>query len=138
MLDLLVFELFSFSKLIVCFWNDKILVCVLFCFSSNKLDNNSNDEYCRMSAFNTFVVVQGSLMQRITNMEMLKLSHWNPAKDMLGVLIEIKEVLQCWARCVAYLEISITALLCVSVMLYFERYFFYILKSSCVLLLDWT
>lgn len=42
--------------------------------------------------------MQGSLMQRITNMEMLKLSHWNPAKDMLGVLIEIKEVLQRWAR----------------------------------------
>ena len=43
-------------------------------------------------------ISKGSLMQRITNMEMLKLSHWNPAKDMLSVLIEIKEVLQRWAR----------------------------------------
>ena len=37
-------------------------------------------------------------MQRVTNMELLKLSYWNAAKDMLNVLIEIKDFLQQWAR----------------------------------------
>ena len=39
-------------------------------------------------------------MQRVTNMEMLKLSYWNPAKDMQGVLADIKNFLQHWARLV--------------------------------------
>ncbi|CAH1773453.1 unnamed protein product [Owenia fusiformis] len=42
--------------------------------------------------------LQGSMMQRVTNMEMLKLSYWNPAKDMKGVLSDIKNFLQQWAR----------------------------------------
>ena len=40
------------------------------------------------------------MMQRVTNMEMFKLSFWNPAKDMLNVLVDIKCFLQTWARCV--------------------------------------
>ncbi|ELU17166.1 hypothetical protein CAPTEDRAFT_195632 [Capitella teleta] len=43
-------------------------------------------------------LLQGSMMQRVTNMEMLKLSYWNPAKDMKGVLSDIKVFLQQWAR----------------------------------------
>ena len=38
------------------------------------------------------------MMQRVTNMEILKLSFWNPAKDMKSVLIEVKQFLQQWAR----------------------------------------
>ena len=37
-------------------------------------------------------------MLRVTTMEILKLSHWNPAKNMKTVLIDIKEFLQTWAR----------------------------------------
>ena len=37
-------------------------------------------------------------MQRVTNMEMLKLSYWNPAKDMRSILVDIKQFLQQWAR----------------------------------------
>ena len=36
------------------------------------------------------------MMQRVTNMEMLKLSYWNPAKDMKSILIDIKQFLQQW------------------------------------------
>ncbi|XP_014667326.1 PREDICTED: baculoviral IAP repeat-containing protein 6-like [Priapulus caudatus] len=42
--------------------------------------------------------LQGSMMQRVTNMELLKLSFWNPAKDMITVLQEIKSFLEHWAR----------------------------------------
>jgi len=42
--------------------------------------------------------LQGSMMQRVTNMEMLKLSYWNPAKDMRSILLDIKQFLQQWAR----------------------------------------
>ncbi|XP_070564139.1 dual E2 ubiquitin-conjugating enzyme/E3 ubiquitin-protein ligase BIRC6-like isoform X2 [Ptychodera flava] len=42
--------------------------------------------------------LQDSMMQRVTNMEMLKLSFWNPTKDMKTVLSEIKGYLQNWAR----------------------------------------
>ncbi|XP_013420743.1 baculoviral IAP repeat-containing protein 6 isoform X2 [Lingula anatina] len=42
--------------------------------------------------------LQGSMMQRVTNMEMLKLSYWNPTKDMKSVLTDIKDFLQQWAR----------------------------------------
>ncbi|KAK2179061.1 hypothetical protein NP493_516g01000 [Ridgeia piscesae] len=42
--------------------------------------------------------LEGSMMQRVTNMEMLKLSYWNPAKDMCSVLKDIKSFLQQWAR----------------------------------------
>ncbi|XP_077981781.1 uncharacterized protein LOC144436793 [Glandiceps talaboti] len=42
--------------------------------------------------------LQDSMMQRVTNMEMLKLSFWNPTKDMKTVLEEIKGYLQSWAR----------------------------------------
>ena len=38
------------------------------------------------------------MMQRVTNMEMLKLSYWNPAKDMRSILVDIKHFLQQWAR----------------------------------------
>jgi len=38
------------------------------------------------------------MMQRVTNMEMLKLSYWNPAKDMRSILVDIKQFLQQWAR----------------------------------------
>lgn len=38
------------------------------------------------------------MMQRVTNMEMLKLSYWSPTKDMQGVIQEIKAFLQQWAR----------------------------------------
>lgn len=38
------------------------------------------------------------MMQRVTNMEILKLSYWNPAKDMKSTLIEVKTFLQQWAR----------------------------------------
>lgn len=42
--------------------------------------------------------LQGFMMQRVTNMEMLKLSYWSPTKDMQGVIQEIKAFLQQWAR----------------------------------------
>ncbi|KAK3091318.1 hypothetical protein FSP39_018889 [Pinctada imbricata] len=42
--------------------------------------------------------LQGSMMQRVTNMEMLKLSYWSPTKDMKSVILEIKSFLQQWAR----------------------------------------
>ena len=42
--------------------------------------------------------LQASMMQRVTNMELLKLSYWNPAKDMQSVLVDIKTFLQQWAR----------------------------------------
>ena len=38
------------------------------------------------------------MMQRVTNMEMLKLSYWSPTKDMQSVIQEIKAFLQQWAR----------------------------------------
>ncbi len=42
--------------------------------------------------------LQGSMMLRVTTMEILKLSHWNPARNMQSVLTDIKEFLQTWAR----------------------------------------
>jgi len=42
--------------------------------------------------------LQGSMMLRVTTMEILKLSYWNPARDMRSVLDEIKRFLRCWAR----------------------------------------
>ncbi len=46
--------------------------------------------------------LQASLMQRVTNMEMLKLTYWNPAKDMMNVLVDIKGFLEQWARLVNF------------------------------------
>ena len=37
-------------------------------------------------------------MLRVTTMEILKLSYWNPARNMKEVLVDIKEFLQTWAR----------------------------------------
>ncbi|XP_062589719.1 uncharacterized protein LOC134251344 [Saccostrea cucullata] len=42
--------------------------------------------------------LQGFMMQRVTNMELLKLSYWSPTKDMQSVILEIKSFLQQWAR----------------------------------------
>ncbi len=42
--------------------------------------------------------LQGSMMLRVTTMEILKLSYWNPARDMKSVLAEIKSFLRTWAR----------------------------------------
>lgn len=42
--------------------------------------------------------LQCSMMQRVTNMEMLKLSYWMPTKDMKSVIQDIKTFLQQWAR----------------------------------------
>lgn len=42
--------------------------------------------------------LQGSMMLRVSSMDMLKLSHWNPARDMKSVLQEIKDYLSTWAR----------------------------------------
>ncbi len=42
--------------------------------------------------------LQGSMMLRVTDMEILKLSYWNPAKDMKTILADIKAFLQTWAR----------------------------------------
>ena len=42
--------------------------------------------------------LQGSMMLRVTTIEIVKLSHWNPARDMKSVLIDIKSFLQDWAR----------------------------------------
>ncbi|CAG2222593.1 BIRC6 [Mytilus edulis] len=42
--------------------------------------------------------LQCSMMQRVTNMEMLKLSYWIPTKDMKSVIQDIKTFLQQWAR----------------------------------------
>ena len=49
--------------------------------------------------------LQASLMQRVTNMEMLKLTYWNPAKDMMNVLVDIKGFLEQWARSVQVFSI---------------------------------
>jgi baculoviral IAP repeat-containing protein 6 len=37
-------------------------------------------------------------MLRVTTMEILKLSYWNPARNMESVLMDIKAFLQTWAR----------------------------------------
>ncbi|XP_071954359.1 uncharacterized protein [Antedon mediterranea] len=42
--------------------------------------------------------LQDSMMQRVTNLDMLKLSYWNPTKDMKTVLMEIWDYLEKWAR----------------------------------------
>ncbi|XP_074643918.1 uncharacterized protein LOC141900782 [Tubulanus polymorphus] len=42
--------------------------------------------------------LQPSLMQRVTSMELLKLSHWNPARDMASIVFDIKQLVQIWAR----------------------------------------
>ncbi|XP_059078409.1 uncharacterized protein LOC131876889 [Tigriopus californicus] len=42
--------------------------------------------------------LQGSMMLRVTTMEILKLTYWNPAKDMKALLMDIKSFLQTWAR----------------------------------------
>lgn len=42
--------------------------------------------------------LQGSMMLRVAGMDVLKLSHWNPARDMCAVLQEIKGYLGAWAR----------------------------------------
>lgn len=42
--------------------------------------------------------LQGSMMLRVTTMEILKLSYWNPARNMKEVLVDIKAFLQTWAR----------------------------------------
>ena len=42
--------------------------------------------------------LQGSMMLRVTTMEILKLSYWNPARNMVSVLTDIKEFLRTWAR----------------------------------------
>ena len=42
--------------------------------------------------------LQGSMMLRIASMDMLKLSHWNPTRNMKSVLQEIKDYLGTWAR----------------------------------------
>ncbi|XP_033101495.1 uncharacterized protein LOC117104721 [Anneissia japonica] len=39
-----------------------------------------------------------SMMQRVSNLDILKLSYWNPTKDMKTVLTEIREYLEKWAR----------------------------------------
>ena len=52
--------------------------------------------------------LQASLMQRVTNMEMLKLTYWNPAKDMMNVLVDIKGFLEQWARSVKVFSIIST------------------------------
>ena len=42
--------------------------------------------------------LQGSMMLRVTTMEILKLSYWTPARNMVSVLTDIKEFLRTWAR----------------------------------------
>ena len=42
--------------------------------------------------------LQGSMMLRVTTMEILKLSYWNPARDMKSVICDIKTFVQTWAR----------------------------------------
>ena len=34
------------------------------------------------------------MMQKVTNLEMLKLSHWNPARSMVEVITTIRDFLQ--------------------------------------------
>jgi len=42
--------------------------------------------------------LQGSMMLRVTTMEILKLTYWDPARDMKSVLLDIKNFLSTWAR----------------------------------------
>merc|ERR1719370_2110663 len=42
--------------------------------------------------------LQGSMMLRVTTMEILKLTYWDPARDMKSVLMDIKAFLSTWAR----------------------------------------
>lgn len=42
--------------------------------------------------------LQGSMMLRVTTMEILKLTYWDPARDMKSVLTDIKSFLNIWAR----------------------------------------
>lgn len=42
--------------------------------------------------------LQGAMMLRVTTMEILKLTYWDPARDMKSVLTDIKNFLNTWAR----------------------------------------
>ena len=42
--------------------------------------------------------LQGSMMLRVTTMEILKLTYWDPARDMKSVLMDIKQFLAQRAR----------------------------------------
>jgi len=42
--------------------------------------------------------LQGSMMLRVTTMDILKLTYWDPARDMKSVLLDIKKFLSTWAR----------------------------------------
>ncbi|XP_023334729.1 uncharacterized protein LOC111706168 [Eurytemora carolleeae] len=42
--------------------------------------------------------LQGSMMLRVTTMEILKLTYWDPARDMKSVLTDIRNFLSTWAR----------------------------------------
>ena len=53
--------------------------------------------------------LQGSLMFGVTHMDILKLSYWDPAKNMKSVLEQIKSLLQTWARLGNLLFLSLHA-----------------------------
>ena len=42
--------------------------------------------------------LQGNMMLRVTTIEILKLTDWDPARDMKSVLFDIKTFLSTWAR----------------------------------------
>nr|CAD7196419.1 unnamed protein product [Timema douglasi] len=42
--------------------------------------------------------LDGDMMLQVANMEVLKLSHWNPARSMQSILHEIKEYVNTWER----------------------------------------
>merc|ERR1712142_356304 len=42
--------------------------------------------------------LQGSMMLLVTTMEILKLTYWDPARDMKSVLKDIRDFLSTWAR----------------------------------------
>ena len=42
--------------------------------------------------------LQRSMMTRVTTMPILKLTYWDPARDMKSVLMDIKAFLSTWAR----------------------------------------
>ena len=42
--------------------------------------------------------LQGSMMLRVTTMEILKPTYWDSARDMKCVLLDIKTFLSTWAR----------------------------------------
>lgn len=44
------------------------------------------------------ITLQSSMMLCVSSLKIMKLTYWNPARDMKSVLQEVKNFLQAWTR----------------------------------------